>query len=107
VTTKATKVQLSGASAGFGLAAAIVALFNTVLACLKDAYRPLLNTMNSVGYHNWITQGVVDLVLFFGLGVVFSNTRVAARLGPDRLLSLLIFSVALAGTALFFWYVLY
>jgi hypothetical protein len=99
--------RLGASSAGFAVAATIVVVFNTVVACLKDAWRPLLNAMNAVGYHNWITQGVVDVILFFALGLLFSKTGVAARMAPNRLISTLVAAVVLACAGLFMWYVLF
>jgi hypothetical protein len=99
--------RLGASSAGFGLAATIVVVFNTALACVKDAWRPLLNAMNAVGYHNWITQGVVDIILFFVLGLLFAETGFAARVAPNRLISALVVAVVLAGAGLFMWYLLF
>lgn len=98
---------LGASSAGFGLAATFVVVFNTVLACVKDAWRPLLNAMNAVGYHNWITQGVVDIILFFALGLLFAKTGSAAKMAPNRLISTLVVAVVLAGAGLFMWYLLF
>ena len=101
------KPQLAPSTAAFALSAAIVVLFNTALACVKDAYRPLLNVMNAVGYHNWITQGIVDLVLFFVLGAIFTKTEFATRMASNRLISFLVLAVLLAAAALFCWYALF
>lgn len=105
--TNGTGSQLGTSNAGFALAAAITVLFNTVLACVKDAYRPLLTAMNRVAYHNWITQGIVDVILFFGLGLLFLKTGVAERMASNRLISVLAMAVVLGGTGLFAWYMLF
>ena len=94
-------------NAAFGLSAAVVALFNTVLACVKDAYHPLNSFMNSVAGHNWTTQALADIVLFALLGMLFSGTGISAKLAPRVLISLLMAAVILAGTGLFAWYSLY
>jgi hypothetical protein len=47
--------RLSPANSGFVLAAAITALFNTVLACAKDASAPLKAAMKSLAGHDWTT----------------------------------------------------
>ena len=65
--------RLRRATAGFALAAAIAVLFNTALACAKDAYQSLNLFMGSVAGHNWTTEGLADLILFFGLGLVFTK----------------------------------
>lgn len=105
--TSADNPQLAPSTSGFALSAAIVVLFNTALACIKDAYRPLLNVMNAVGYHNWITQGIVDLVLFFGLGAIFAKAEFATGMASNRLISFLVLAVIVAGATLFCWYALF
>ena len=59
--------RLGHASAGFAMAGAVTVLFNTVLTCVKDSYRPLTNFMASVTGHDWTTQGLADVAIFFGL----------------------------------------
>lgn len=91
-------------ASSFVLAAAVTVVFNTALACVKDAYAPLLGFMNSLLGHNWTTQGVADLLLFLGLGLVFMRTGLAEKVDASRLKSILIWSVAIASFGLFFWY---
>ena len=100
----ADTARLGRTSAAFGMAATITALFNTALACVKDAYRPLQNLMDTVAGSNWTTQGLADVILFAGLGLILSNTRMVETAKPDRLISFLIAAVAVAGLALFAWY---
>ena len=99
--------NLGRASAGFGMAATITILFNTVLACVKDAYKPLNNFMNSVARHNWITHGLADVILFIALGMIFSKSEFAERIAPRRLISFLAAAVIVAGLGLFIWYALF
>jgi hypothetical protein len=63
--------------------------------------------MNSLAGHNWTTQGLADIVLFFGLGLVFMKTGWAGRIAPRRLISLLAAAVAVAGVGLASWYALF
>ena len=74
-----TSTQVSRASAAFGWAAAITILFNSALACAKDFYSPLNQFMASLSGHHWITHGLADVVLFFGLGLILLGTRWAAK----------------------------
>jgi hypothetical protein len=99
--------KLGRASAGFAMAAAITILFSTALACVKDAYKPLNSFMNSVACHNWITHGIVDVILFFALGIVFSKSGIAERIAPRRLISFLVGAVIVSGLGLFVWYALF
>ncbi len=97
-------VILGRSSAGFGMAAGITALFNTALACVKDAYRPLQNVMDSIAGNNWTTQGLADIILFVGLGLILSNIRTVQTIKPDHLILFLVAAVAVAGVGLFAWY---
>jgi uncharacterized membrane protein SirB2 len=99
--------KLGRTSSAFALAAAITIAFNTLLACVKDAYTPLKHLMTSVSHSDWTTQGVADVVLFVILGLIFLRTRLAEKLNPHRLTSLLVGTAMLAGAGLFAWYVLH
>ena len=100
-------LKLGRATAGFALAAGITVLFNTALACAKDAYQPLSRFMNHLAGHNWTTQGLADLVLFLGLGLIFTKVGWAENIAPGRLISLLTSAVVLACIGLVIWYALF
>jgi predicted tellurium resistance membrane protein TerC len=89
------------------MAAGITVLFSTALAWAKDAYKPLNNLMNDMAWHNWITHGVADLILFIGLGLILSNANTGERIAPNRLISFLVAAVVVAGAGLFVWYALF
>jgi hypothetical protein len=59
---------LDNATVAFGQAAVVAIIFNTLLAWVKDAYDPLNTFMAHLTGHHWITHGLVDLAVFFGLG---------------------------------------
>jgi hypothetical protein len=91
-------------TSGFVLAAAITVLFNTALSCAKDAYAPLKAVMKSLAGHDWTTQGLIDLVLFVGLGFIFMQTSAAGKIDPIRLIGILIGSVMISGLGLVLWF---
>ena len=97
-------LKLTPATSGFVLAAAITVLFNTALACTKDAYAPLKVFMKSLSGHDWTTQGFVDLLLFISLGFIFMQTKVAEEIEPNRLIGVLIGAVGIAALSLALWY---
>jgi hypothetical protein len=97
-------MKLSAATSGFVLAAAITVLFSTALAWAKDASAPLKEVMNSLTGHDWTTQALIDLVLFAGLGVIFTRVGAAEKIAPDRLIAVLIGAVAIAGIGLGLWF---
>lgn len=98
--------RLGPAAAAFALAAAITVLFNTSLACAKDAYPPLYRFMTSLAGHDWTAQGLADIILFLGLGLVFRKAGWAGKLDPRHLIFLLSAAVVFASAGLFAWYAL-
>jgi hypothetical protein len=96
--------QLSAATSGFALAAAITVLINTAISCAKDAYAPLKAAMKSVAGHGWTTQGLFDLALFVALGLIFMKTGAAQRITPGRLTAGLVGCVIIAGLGLALWF---
>jgi hypothetical protein len=98
---------MNNRTAAFGLAAAIACIFNTVLAWAKDAYPPLNQFMASLTGHHWITHGVADCVVFFGMGVILMNTSVAEKINPERMVSILVWSVVAASVGLFAWFLFF
>jgi hypothetical protein len=103
----ATVSQPSRTSMAFALAAAIACLFNTALAWFKDAYAPLNKFMASVSGHHWITHGLADLIVFVGLALIFMNTPVESKITPERVVSILIWSVVAASVGLFGWFLFF
>jgi hypothetical protein len=99
--------QLGRASAAFALAAAVACVFNTATAWAKDAYAPLNSFMASLTGHHWITHGLADCIVFGGLGAIFMRTSAANKIGPDRLVSILIWAVVAASLGLFAWYLFF
>jgi hypothetical protein len=99
-------MKLTAATSGFVLAAAVTVLFNTALACVKDVSAPLKDVMKSLTDHDWTTQGLVDLMLFAGLGFIFMNTRLAEKIAPNQLIAVLTGAVLVAGLGLGLWYAL-
>jgi len=98
---------MSKTTAGFAISAAITVLFNTVLACTKDAWPALLKLMNRIAWHNWITQGIADLVLFILLGLLFSAMKTSPEKSQSRLASFLTVAVIVSGLGLFVWYAIF
>jgi hypothetical protein len=96
--------ELKGPAAAFGLAAVIAILFNTVLAWVKDAYDPLNTFMASLTGHHWRTHGLVDVVVFFALGYLFTYRNV--HLSGLRLAALLAAASVVAGGGLAVWFLL-
>jgi hypothetical protein len=96
--------KLFPATSGFVLSAAVTVLFNTALAWAKDIYPGLNDAMKSVAGHHWTTHGVVDLVLFVGLGLIFTSARTGEKIDPNRLVVTLTGAVVIAAVGLGLWF---
>ena len=96
--------KLTPATSGFVLAAGITVLFNTALSCAKDAYAPLKAFLKSITDHDWTTQGLIDLLVFACLGLIFMKARTGERMDPGRLIASLIVAVAISGFGLALWF---
>lgn len=94
-------------TSSFGLAAAFACLFNTALAWAKDAYAPLNKFMAGLTGHHWITHGLADCIVFIGLGLLFMNTSLAEKMKPEKVVSILVWSVVAASVGLFAWFLLF
>jgi hypothetical protein len=99
--------RIGAPSAAFAMASAITILFSTALAWAKDAYKPLNSVMNAIAWHNWVTHGLADLIVFFGLGLLFSRSNWIQRMAPSRVISFLVVAVVVGGAGLFAWYALF
>lgn len=96
--------DFTATTAGFVLAAAITVLFNTALAWAKDASNALTGFMQSLTGHHWTTHGLADLIVFAGLGWIFTETKIAQKLESSRLIAVLIAAVVIAALGLGLWF---
>ena len=99
--------RIGATSAAFAMASSITILFSTALAWAKDAYKPLNSVMNAIAWHNWVTHGLADLVVFLGLGLIFSKANWIERMPASRLISFLVAAVVVGGAGLFAWYAVF
>src|SRR5271170_5876389 len=97
-------MKLATTTSGFALSATITVLFSTALACVKDVNDVLKDAMKSLTGHDWTTQGLVDLVLFAALGLIFMNTAAVQKMDPGRLTVVLIGAVVISSLGLALWY---
>lgn len=96
--------QLNPASSAFALSAAVTILFSTLLTWAKEAYPPLHDFLASLLGHHWTTHGVIDVVVFFALGLAFLRFGTAARMNARQLTVLLAAAVAAGGLGIAAWF---
>lgn len=90
---------MSKSTVGVGLAIAIVSIFNGLLVILKESVEPVMNWMKALTSHHWITHGVFDILLFLILAYIFSRMNLEQKIGPQKMVSITIWSTII-GTLL-------
>jgi hypothetical protein len=96
--------KLDVVSVAFGLSASVVILFNTLLAIAKEVYHPLNIFMGNLSGNHWATHGILDVLLFFILGLVFSRMNFIAKVQDTQLIKLLCSSITVAIAGLILWF---
>lgn len=98
--------ELSVNTTGFGIAAIVAIIFNTLLMWAKETSPTLLATMKSTLGHHWITHGVSVVLVFIVLGLIFSKTNFFATIQGKTLAIIIASAVVLGGLGLVGWFVI-
>ena len=91
--------RLDGLTAAFGISLVVTSIASAVLVVLKESYAPLMAWMNGFTGNHWITQGVLNVVLFIALGFVLASIR-NWKLGGRVVAWLLVGATVLSGAIL-------
>ena len=83
-------------TSAFGVSFAVTALLGALLVVLKEVNHTVFQWMVGLTGHHWITHGVLEITLFFLLGVVLT-TRPPVN---SRLLAAYVVGGAVAGSAI-------
>lgn len=95
---------LNPTTVGFGLAASVAVIFNTLLAWIKDSNPAVNSAMKAALGHHWITHGVLVVLVFLILGKAFSTMNFAKNFGGTLLAFIIFVSVMLGGLGLVGWF---
>ena len=102
-----TTQTLDKMTIGFGLSAAVVSIFNTLLVIFKELTPPFKAGMAAAMGHHWTTHGVIVIGLFIVLGFAFTGMVKAESWSADRLGKTILWSVIFGGGALAAFYLLH
>ena len=81
-------------AASFGLSLGLTSLFNALLVIVKETNEhTVLAWMKAAGHH-WVTQGVLDLIVFVALGLLLARVGENWSAHPNR-----VTAVAIGGVA--------
>ena len=99
--------KVDNASIAFGISLAITVIFNTLLACVKDAYEPLNKFMASLFGHHWTTHGIIDILVFLLVGLLIMRSSIAQKVNPALIAKLIYISTIASALGLIVWFLLY
>ncbi len=93
----ATETVNANATA-FGVSYAITSVFSALLVVLKESNETVFNGLVAITGHHWVTQGLLNVVVFVALGLVLrsrdmtmtGNALVATVIGATILSGLII-----------------
>ncbi|MCR4281220.1 MAG: hypothetical protein NUV88_02735 [Candidatus Kaiserbacteria bacterium] len=94
-----SETYVSQSTAGYGIAAVVAIILNTLLTVAKESYPPLLAAMKSLAHH-WMVHGVVIVLTFFVLGYILSKQPFARRMNGVTLAWWLTIATVLGGVGL-------
>lgn len=94
---KVQSEEISAYTASFGLSLGLTSLFNALLVVVKETNEhTVLAWMKAAGNH-WITQGVLDIIVFVALGLLLARIGESWRAHPDRVTAMAIGGVVVGA----------
>ncbi len=84
----------------FGLALAITSILSALLVVVKElSEHVVLAWMKTVTLHHWVTHGIIDLILFFGLGFLLAqlNGGQGVKVSAKNLATTIVAAVIIGG----------
>jgi len=99
-----TTTKMEKYTAGFGLSLVVTSLLNAVILVLKETSGAVMGAMKATLGHHWTTHGALVIVLFVGLGLIFSSTEIGEKWDSQKLLKYIVWAaiISIVITAGFF-----
>ncbi len=76
--------EISRYTASFGLSLGITSLFNALLVILKETNEATVLAWMKAAGHHWVTQGVLDLIVFVALGFALVKIGQSWQSQPNK-----------------------
>lgn len=89
---------------GYGISYSITAIFSALLVVLKESSETVHGLMVALTGHHWVTHGVLNLILFVALGVIFSRQEL--NMSGNMLIKLVVGSTILSGLIIATYFIL-
>lgn len=102
-----SNTTLDKKTVGFGLSAALISVFSTLLVIAKEMNPPIKSGMANALGHHWTSHGAVVLLCFVVLGFIFSGAVKAENWSANKLRNVILGSVILGGAGLAVFYLVH
>lgn len=90
-------IRIGAYTTSFGISLGLTNVFNALLVVIKETNEDtVLAWMKSLGHH-WVTQGVLDLIVFVALGLLLAKATENWRSQPNKVTAVAIGGVVLGG----------
>lgn len=88
---KTSKADHVGAfSAAFGLSYALTSVFSALLVVIKESSESVHHVLAVITGHHWVTHGLLDILLFVGLGLWLYSSRGDQHMAVDALIAIIV-----------------
>jgi hypothetical protein len=87
-------------TAGFGLSLVVTSLLNAIILIIKEKNDAVMSAMKEALGHHWTTHGAIVIILFFVLGLIFSNMQIETKIDSRKMLKYIIWAVIISGVVI-------
>ncbi len=84
-------------TASFGLSLGLTSLFNALLVVIKETNETTVLAWMKASGHHWVTQGILDVIVFVALGLLLANMGESWRMQPNKVTAVAIGGVVAGG----------
>lgn len=92
-------------TSSFGLSLGLTSLFNALLVVIKETNEStVLAWMKALGHH-WVTQGILDVIVFVALGLLLAKMGESWRRQPNKVTAVAIGGVVVGGLIIAGFYI--
>ena len=90
-------IQMEKYTAGFGLSLIVTSLLNAMILLIKEMNASVMNAMKAALGHHWTTHGAIVIIVFVGLGFVFSSMKFEEKWDSQKMLNYIIWATIIGG----------
>ena len=97
--TNTENTGLSKYTVSFGLSLALASVINALLVIAKEKIPAVMDGLQSMTGHHWISHAIIVLVIFVGLGWIFAqpNGGLGIKIPVNRLIGLVVSGIVGSG----------